>query len=308
MKALIRHSHVDPSGRRAGARSQCAKGFKPSEEYRWAGLGGTGQMPAARCVLDISGGMSLRIGDLGRTNRIQLELDAVAAARNSKDVILSFTRMPHAGDCPASVSFAYSPFVRLITYIIGAPDGVNRCSIIPVVILSSQSIGPIVRMAWFEGETRRPWTGPGIRGPGPWHPQRRARSRAQIKSRRATMDDVDVSCPLTTTFSSVVRLFVRLLLLLLSSLPSAALAIGCFACCPFLPIPYLSPTLRKRFRPVLYNRRSRYPQNRLLHLFYFVFLVGELLQDPGRTFRPHWHSPSSCPVYVVILPAYLRCA
>jgi hypothetical protein len=55
----------------------------PSEECRWAGLGGTGQMPAARCVLDISGGMSLRIGDLGRTNRIQLELDAVAAARNS---------------------------------------------------------------------------------------------------------------------------------------------------------------------------------------------------------------------------------
>jgi hypothetical protein len=121
--------------------------MNPSEECRWAGLGGTGQMPAARCVLDISGGMSLRIGDLGRTNRIQLELDAVAAARNSKDVILSFTRMPHAGDCPAPVSFAYSPFVRLITYIIGAPDGVNGCSIIPVVILSSQSIGPIVRMA-----------------------------------------------------------------------------------------------------------------------------------------------------------------
>jgi hypothetical protein len=56
------------------------------------------------------------------------------------------------------------------------------------------------------------------------------------------------------------------LLLLLSSLPYAALAIGCFACCPFLPLPYLSPTLRERFRPALYNRRSRYPHSRLLQL------------------------------------------
>jgi hypothetical protein len=117
----------------------------PSEECRWAGLGDTGQMPAARCVLDISGCTSLRIGNLGRTNRIQFELDAVAAARNSKDVISSFARMPHAGTaCPC---FAHVPFVRLVTYIIDAPDGVNGCSITPIVILCSQSIGTIARMA-----------------------------------------------------------------------------------------------------------------------------------------------------------------
>jgi hypothetical protein len=49
--------------------------LKPSEECRWAGLGGTGQMAAVRCVLDISGCTGLRIGNLDRTNRIQLELD-----------------------------------------------------------------------------------------------------------------------------------------------------------------------------------------------------------------------------------------